>query len=34
MPCKVLILAEHEGGAVAGITYELLGMAQDRKSVV
>src|SRR5207249_5705244 len=27
MPCKVLILAEHEGGAVAGITYELLGMA-------
>ena len=27
MPCKVLVLAEHEGGAVAGITYELLGMA-------
>ena len=27
MACKVLVLAEHEAGAVAGITYELLGMA-------
>jgi electron transfer flavoprotein alpha subunit len=27
MGCKVLVLAEHEGGAVQGITYELLGLA-------
>ena len=27
MGCKVLILAEHEGGAVREITWELLGMA-------
>ncbi len=27
MACKILILAEHEGGAVREFTYELLGMA-------
>jgi electron transfer flavoprotein alpha subunit len=27
MACKVLILAEHEGGAIRDITWELLGMA-------
>jgi electron transfer flavoprotein alpha subunit len=27
MGCKILILAEHEGGAVRDTTYELLGMA-------
>ncbi len=27
MPCKILVLAEHEGGAVRETTYELLGMA-------
>src|SRR6266508_2131155 len=27
MPCKILILAEHEGGALRETTFELLGMA-------
>ena len=27
MACKVLVLAEHEAGAVREITYELLGLA-------